>query len=378
MDNRIALGAIAAAITVLGVSPAAAGGFGRGNADIDILFEDGRFVTRDSVTYVDPNRTYDSKPGIPGMSPDLDGREFSEPYWVPSVAGKISFTDDFACAATYTVSNGGSSDNGGDIDRRGKLTEKFDTDEYGLTCAYFVPLERGRVAFIGGVFYEDFDYDLSAMTPVAPGVLTPIRVDLGDGDFGWRAGVAYEIPEIAFRTSLVYRSGTEFSADGDAALPQLGSVLPAGGWGELPQSVELRVQSGIAPGWLAFGSVKWTDWSVMDRLHLRFGPQDYYNDYYWRDGLTVSAGVGHAFNDQVSGFASVTWDRGVATGWDLYGDTLSLAVGASVKDSIGGELRLTAAAVRLSGEQEDAYGPLSASSKDTWGYALQAQYRIKF
>ncbi|MGG2475354.1 transporter, partial [Rhizobium sp. BR5] len=29
----------------------------------------------------------------------------------------------------------------------------------------------------------------------------------------------------------------------------------------MPDSIELKVQSGIAPDWLAFGSVKWTDWS---------------------------------------------------------------------------------------------------------------------
>ena len=377
LNKGIAFGVLAA-LVALDASSAVAGGFTRGAADIDILYEDGRFVTRDSMTFVDPNRTYDKKPGVPGLAPSLDGREFSDSYWVPSLAAKVGITDDLSCAATYTVSNGGSSDNRGVIDRRGKIKESFTTDEYGLTCAYRFELPKGRMYVIGGVFYEDFDYDLDARTFAAPGVLTPIKVGLGDGDFGWRAGLAYEIPEIAFRTSLVYRSGTSFSADGDARFDALGMTAPAGGWGDLPQSVELKVQSGIAENWLAFGSVKWTDWSVMDRLHLRFGPQDFYNDYYWRDGLTVSAGVAHSFNDKVSGFTSVTWDRGVATGWDLYGDTVSFAVGTTVKAPIGGEFRLTAAAVWLAPEQENAYGALNASTQSSWGYALQAQYKVKF
>lgn len=377
MNKGIAFGAFAALAT-LDVNSALAGGFNRGSADIDILFEDGRFVTRDSATYVNPNRTYDRKPGVPGLSPSLDGREFSDSYWVPSLAAKVSLTDELSCAATYTVSFGGSSDNGGLMDRRGKLKEEFTTDEYGLTCSYRFDMAKGRMYVIGGVFYEDFDYSLSARTFAAPGVLTPINVGLGDSDIGWRAGLAYDIPEIAFRTSLMYRSGTSYSADGDARFSALGVDAPAFGWGELPQSVEWKVQSGIAQDWLAFGSIKWTDWSVMDRLHLRFGPSDFYNDYYWRDGWTFTAGVGHKFNETVSGFTSVTYDRGVATGWDLYGDTVSLAIGASVKDPIGGELRLSAAAVWLAPEHETAYGPLNASTQSSWGYALQAQYKINF
>ncbi|MCZ7862817.1 outer membrane protein transport protein [Agrobacterium salinitolerans] len=377
MNRRIAFGA-AALIAAINVSTASAGGFSYGDADFYILLEDGRFVTRDSATFVDPNRKYDKKPGLPGLTPALDGKEFSDSYWVPSLAAKIGITDEVSCAATYNVSFGGASDNRGVMDSRGKLKESFTTDEYGLTCAYHMPAGPGRLSFIGGVFYSDFNYDLDAKTFVAPGVLSPIKVDLDDGDFGWRAGLAYDIPEIAFRTSLVYRSGTSYSADGDARFAALGMTAPAAGWGELPQSVELKVQSGIAEGWMAFGGVKWTDWSVMDRLHLRFGPADFYNEYHWRDGITVSGGIAHSFTDNISGFTSVTWDRGVSTGWDLYGDTVSFAVGANVKDKFGGELNFTAAAAWLAPEEETKYGPLSASSQSSWGYGLRAQYKLSF
>lgn len=367
----------AAAVTVLSTSSATAGGFSRGNADIDILFEDGRFVTRDSITFVNPNRKFDKKPGIPGLSPDLDGRVFSDSYWVPSLAGKIALTDALSCGGTYTVSSGAASDNGGVMDSRGKLSESFTTDEYGLTCAYFVPAGHGRVSFIGGAFYEDFNYKLLANTFVGP-ELTPLEAKIGDGDIGWRAGVAYEIPEIAFRTSLIYRSGTSFEASGTARFEAFGLKAPAYGWGQLPASVEMKLQSGIAPGWLAFGAVKWTDWSVMERLHLRFGAQDAYNEYHWRDGFTASAGVAHSFSESISGFTSVTWDRGVSTGWDLLGDTVAFAVGTNVQDSFGGELRLMAAAAWQAPVQETHYGPANASTQSSWGYGLQAQYKLKF
>jgi long-chain fatty acid transport protein len=377
---KTALGLVTVAVSfVIAAGSVHAGGFTRGGADIDIIYDDGTFETRDGATFVDPNRKYNKKPGVTGVTTQsLDGKEFSDSYWVPSLAAKYSFNDNLACVATYTVSNGAESDNGGINDRRGKIKEGFTTDEYALTCRVSTELGKGRISLLGGLFYEDFSYDLDAVTFVAPGVLSPLKVDLHDHDWGWRAGVAYEIPEYAFRTSLMYRSGTSAEATGDARLTNLGVDMGAQGFGELPQSLELKVQSGIAPDWLAFGSVKWTDWSVMDRLHLKFGPQDFYNDYYWRDGWTVSAGVGHKFNEHVSGFASLIWDRGVSTGWDLYGDTQAIAVGATVTDKIGGELRLTAAAVHLDSVSETNYGALNADTQSTWGYALQANYKLKF
>jgi long-chain fatty acid transport protein len=246
-----------------------------------------------------------------------------------------------------------------------------------MTCAAFFDAGPGRIAVIGGLFYEDFNYDLDAYT-TSPAGLTPLSVRLGDQDIGWRAGVAYEIPEIAFRSSLVYRSGTQYSATGDAELNDLGMTSDAYGWGRLPQSVELNLQSGIAPDWLAFGSVKWTDWSTMERLHLNFFGADSYNDYYWKDGWTVTGGVGHKFTDTFSGFASLTWDSGVSTGWDLLGDSFTLAAGVVAKDRFGGELQLTGAAIFNEAAEETKYGALNASTKDSVGYAVQAQYKIKF
>ena len=43
-------------------------------------------------------------------------------------------------------------------------------------------------------------------------------------DTGWRAGVAYEIPEIALRTQLMYRSGTTVDADGTIVTPFSGGA----------------------------------------------------------------------------------------------------------------------------------------------------------
>jgi long-chain fatty acid transport protein len=294
------------------------------------------------------------------------------------LAGKIQLTDNVDCLASYTISNAASSDNRGKVDSRGKLTEDFQTDEYALICSYGFQVGAGELSVLGGGYYEAFEYDLSAITFVAPGVTSPLAVKLKDQDIGWRAGLAYEIPEIAFRALLMYRSGASYSATGDANFSGVGVIAPATGKGELPQSLELKLQSGIAEDWLAFGSVKWVDWSVLERLDLQFGSTSSSNQYYWRDGWTVTAGVGHKFTDSVSAFTSLAWDRGVSTGWDLYGQTVTVAAGVSAKDKWGGDWRITAAAVRLFSEQETQNGALNASTQNTWGYGIQAQYKLTF
>jgi long-chain fatty acid transport protein len=370
---KIVLGTLAALLTLAAVPNAYAGGFERGTADTDILYENGEFDFRSGVTYVQPNRKFDNNP-VRG----LRGTEFSRGYYVPSVAMKANIIgDNLRCSATYVRAFSADSEYV-TMSNRGKLEEKFNADEYALTCGYFMPTGPGNLVLLGGAFIETFDYDFVGFTN-SPLGLTPLNFGLKDSDVGYRLGVGYEIPDIAFRTQLMYRSGTDHSPDGTAHLPVLGMTMPASGVGQLPQSVELKVQSGIAEDWLAFGSVKWTDWSTLKTLDVTIGASGFQNEYYWRDGWKLSAGVGHKFNDTWSGLASVTWDRGVSTGYDLMGDVYSVAAGVTRKDDWGGELRLTGAVIYNDAIEETKYAPgMNASAKATWGYGLNVQYRLSF
>ena len=75
----------------------------------------------------------------------------------------------------------------------------------------------------------------------------------------------------------------------------------------MPQRVELKVQSGVAPGWLAFGSIKWTDWSVLDSsttlIEAARWPAFSTTRLFFNDGWTVTGGVGHRFSESISGVA---------------------------------------------------------------------------
>ncbi len=387
-----ALGLIAACAFVGG---AQAGGFARGEADTDILYEDGTVAGRGGWVYVMPDRGYATIDGA-----DSSDGAYSENYGIPSFAAKFRATDNFSCAITYTQPFGAASsygDDAQDADRAadiaaGGLTaalggnavisSQFDTDELGGTCAVNFDAGKGQFYVLGGVFTQSFDYTEAK--------------DFGtlnlqdDSAFGYRFGAAYEIKEYALRAELMYRSQVDHDATGlftfaNATLAgnfglAVGDQVSSTGTGSLPQSLEFSLQSGIAPGWLAFGSIKWTDWSVLQTLNYNItNLGDQQKNFFWRDGWTITGGVGHQITEKVSGALSLTWDRGVGTGADIFSDTWTLGAGAQIKHGPG-VLRIGAAASYLtSGEQSTADGAdFNATADGDWAYALSANYRISF
>ncbi|MEM1378263.1 MAG: outer membrane protein transport protein, partial [Pseudomonadota bacterium] len=201
----------------------------------------------------------------------------------------------------------------------------------------------GQLSVIGGGFMQYLDFEQLVVGGL-------YNFSLSDLEPGFRVGAAYEIPEIALRAELMYRSAVNISATGTflqttaaaALVPNVAENQNATGDGTFPQSLELNLQTGVVPGWLVFGSVKWTDWSVFETLNYfgngASGPATL--DFFYRDGWTVSGGVGHQINEQLAVSASLTWDRGVGTGWDLAGaDVYTLAVGGSWKPNEKSEFR---------------------------------------
>lgn len=365
-------------------SVANAGGFSRGEADTDILFEDGTYVARGGVIYVSPHRKFDT---IAGAAATDD--RYSNDYWIPSFAAKFQMSENFGCAFTYTQPFGADADYGPQAQTASLLSggagashKDFITNEYGATCDVSAQAGKGRIHFLGGVFLQDFKYTANAY-----------RGDLKLEDnaaFGYRLGVAYDIPEYAMRAQLMYRSkvkhdADEGSFDWDPAIAPFG-LQDAFGSGTLPQSLKLSLQTGVAPGWLVYGSVKWTDWSVLQTLDYSVGnplapggytpQQDVYN---WKDGWTLQAGVAHKFNEQIAGTVNVTWDSGVGTGADIYSDTWTVAAGVSVKAGPG-ELRFGGAVSYLTeGSQSLADGAsYNATADGDWAYAVSGSYRITF
>ena len=364
------------------VCTAQAGGFSRGAADTDLLYEEGNFNLRAGATIVNPTRKLTK--ALAPLGGSLVGTSYTDTYVIPSAAVKVNLNDDLRCAGTLSQPYGGSTSYAVPFGTSAKVSEKFSVTETALSCGYKFDLSKGHVWLLGGVFLESFNYDLAAVGGA-------INVNLKSNEPGFRIGAAYTIPEIALRAELMYRSGTTHDALGTTTrvaptgtaldgLP-IGVAVPvASGNGNLPQSIEMKLQSGIAPGWIAFGGVKWTDWSVTETLDLTLAPGvNRQNLYYWRDGWTVSGGIGHAFTDKLSGAVSLTWDRGVGTGWDLSSDTYTLGSGVIYKDDLGGEMRFGGGLTYIASAAEDKYpGPLNTSVSSGWAWAVGGSYKAKW
>ncbi|WP_440982953.1 OmpP1/FadL family transporter [Shinella sumterensis] len=393
--KNFGLGAMTAA-TLLAATSAQAGGLERGGYNIDLLFDPSDYVIDSSVTYVNPqrklNNVRDTNPldGTNAGRPS-DGVRATEGYWVPRIGFKAGIGEAVDCMFDYSQPWGAHLNQGRNwVGANENIETKIKSNNYATTCSYSFDAGPGKFRIIGGAFYQElsgFQDRLAAEVPAFVGTGVGHLEMEGDG-WGWRAGVAYEIEEYALRTSLVYNSAVKLDdITGILDLRQIGqAVIPVYGSTSMPDSVELKFQTGVAPGWLVFGSVKWTDWSQLQSLPfcatatkgaVSCVTRDASNpvsgeltsiDLLYRDGWTISGGVGHKFNEQWSGAASLTWDRGVSTGIGTHTDTWTLGAGVSYTPTENIELRLSGALGLLTS------GSSRAIVKDGRAYGQRASY----
>jgi long-chain fatty acid transport protein len=351
--------------------PSFAGGLERGGYNIDQLFDTSQFSVQSGVIYVMPQRklkNVQDTDTTAGGGGNLNGRSHSadetENYAIPYVGIKAGY-ENVDCLFDYSEPFGAHTNPGANwAGANNNIETKITTHNYGATCSYKFDVGPGQLRLIGGAFYQEvegFKERLVSTIPAALGVGTGVgRLDLEDNGWGWRAGVAYEIPEYAMRASLVYNSRVKYdSLSGTVDLTQVplgaapfGVVTNVTGEAEAPDSLELKLQSGIAPDWLAFGSVKWTNWSILQSIALcptassgscTHSTQLTSLDLLYQDGWTVTGGVGHKFNDQWSGAVSLTWDRGTSHGYGAQTDSWTVGVGAAYNPTQNIEWRLAGA-----------------------------------
>jgi long-chain fatty acid transport protein len=363
------------AVAAIGIlqSPAIAGGLERSGYNIDLLFDTSRFAAEATGTYIMPQRKLkNAKDSIAGPGANLgtdlgykDSAHDSENYWSPRIGFKAGLTDSLDCMIDYSQPYGAHTNPGARwAGANDNIETKVESDNYALTCSYRFDAGPGQMRVIGGTNYLQMD-GFKERLLVAPELLSGLglsgsgvgRLDLKGDGWGWRAGVAYEIPEYAFRASLMYYSQVKLddvSGSVDlTALPSVlgtpglgivsgaGTVIPVSGSTAMPDALELKLQSGIAPDWLAFGSVKWTDWSQLQRIPFyNSGVEITSLDLGYRDGWTVSGGIGHKFNEQWSGAVSVTWDRGTSQDFGTQTDSWIFGAGVAYAPTKNVEIRL--------------------------------------
>ena len=337
-------------------------------------------------------------------------------YTVPRFSFKVGLTDDLACLATYSEPFGADANYGLNNAYSPSATEfSIDTRDYGLTCSYqFAGPELGigqsYFRVIGGVSYQELDgfqarqrfLDFAqAGQATVGGVTNPAGIgtfNVSGDSVGYRVGAAFEVPEIALRAQLVYNSAYHYDLKGFQDNTGFGAVIPGTQMvpistsTEIPQSVEFKLQSGIAPGTLASFGVKWQQWSKLDVIPISGGlspatgqPTNLSFDPRYRDGWTISGGVGRQFTDMVAGSLGMAWDRGTATVTGTQTDTWTFSAGVALTPNDNFEIRLGGALGVLTGGTSqippaggDAANNVTYSFGDDLISALSASVRATF
>ena len=375
-------------------SAAHAGGLERGGYNWELLFDPSQVATEAGIIYVMPDRKFknarDINPadglGSNGIGGGKTSGHETPNYEVPRFGAKLGITPDFDCLGSYAEPWGVHTNPGADwVGANQNIETKIDSKDYGLTCSYkFAVGEKSFIRAIGGVSYQEVEgfkerlvlgQVLQFPSAVAAGFDGTGVLDLKGDGWGWRVGASYEMPDYALRASSIYNAEvdlgriagtidvTEIPARfANPLLPFAGRVIDVFGTATMPQSAEFKLQTGIAKDWLAFGTVKWVDWSVLQVVGFcsvtvtNCTAANYATslDLMFRDGWTISGGVGHKFNEQWSGQVQLSWDRGTSTGLTTQTDTWLLSTGVSYTPNDKFEVRAGGAVGMLtSGE----YGP---------------------
>ena len=271
---------------------AVAGGVERGPNSVAILFEEGNYAEV-TLGYGSPDV---SGTAFGGASGNMLGS-----YLTYSLGIKQSLSDklDFAIIMNEPI--------GADVDYAAGTGYALAGTTANLQAAAITGLLRykmpSNISVYGGLRAEQAKGDV---TIIAPLVWIPFYNLSTDRQMAWGylVGAAWEKPEIAARVALTYVSPITHT------LQSVENGNPTGSFEtEVPQSLNLEFETGIAADTLLFGSVRWQDWSAFDISPAAYtflvgSPLVSYQS----DRISYSLGIGRKFSD--------TWSGAVTLGYE--------------------------------------------------------------
>lgn len=309
---KLAHCAVVAACSLAMANTAVAGGLERTIQSVAPLFEDGRYLEF-SAAYVTPELEGDDgliPPTFGGPAPITGSTgDLLSNYATFGAAYKSDITDRISYAVIFSQPLGANTEY-----PEGTSPNPLDTKSiYGGSSATLTSYNlTGLLAYdatpnftlYGGPALQSIEAD------AALSFLSDYTVDADRAfGFGFVAGAAYQIPDIALRVALTYRSRIEHNFDTDESSNALGQNQTETDI-ETPQSLTLDFQTGIAEDTLLFGQIHWVDWSEFE-----IAPPNYLTltngrplVAYEEDWVTYTLGVGRRFNDTWSGALSLTYE----------------------------------------------------------------------
>lgn len=310
---------IAVAALCCSASTAIAGGFERSGLPLGFMFEKGSYV---ELSYGHVTPKIDGAAGG-GLAPSGN---MAESYSTAGLAFKTDLNDKLSLGFTVDPSFGA------DVNypNPSPASAPFAYPIRGTNAE----LNGDTIALIGRYKLTDQISVLAGLRSVGIGgnvevwsggtLLYPASYDT-DRDIGYLVGAAYEKPEIALRVALTYASETKHDLATSVAGTPVGSETV-----ELPKSLTLDAQSGIAANTLLFGSIRWVDWTSTRLNSIGYpAPPLVGHD---NDTITYTLGLGRKFNDNWSGAVSIGYEDakgGIAPNLAPTDGNISLGVGGT-------------------------------------------------
>ncbi|OTG69968.1 transporter [Acinetobacter sp. ANC 4169] len=303
-------------LSLVPASAAFAGGLDRSGQSISAFLQPGNYAEA-GFTVIDP--TVEGK--------DIAGNKVSDmgdDYTSPSAAIKVQATNKvslgllydqpYGADATYAVENSVFAEKS--VNQGTHVEVK--TNNITALVGY-QPNENWN--FYAGPVYQTVKGQVSLRGAAygGPTMLGGYDVNFKEDEaFGWIAGAAYSIPEIALKAAVTYRSEIKHELDTSETFG-FGTVIRPQSHTEVvtPQSVNLDLQSGIAKDTLAFANLRWVHWDqfavkptnlALATAAAKGKAQNLidYSDDQW----SITTGVSRKFNAKWAGSASVGYDSG--------------------------------------------------------------------
>ncbi|WP_168382555.1 OmpP1/FadL family transporter [Acinetobacter indicus] len=312
--------------SILPVSSVFAGGLDRSGQSISAFLQPGNYAEA-GISILDP-KVRSSKLAVDDMAED---------YYFPSAAIKVQATDQISLGLLYDQPYGADSlyPNGNPVFSANGEATKVEVETHNLTALIgYQPTENWN--FYAGPVYQTVQGTVSLRGLAYGGASKLGSYDINlkeDEAYGWLAGFAYQIPEIALKTAVTYRSEIKHELDTTETFG-FGAIQRPNALTEVvtPQSVNIDLQSGIAKNTLAFANIRWVHWDqfAVTPTFLKTASGNNLIDYS-DDQWSANIGVGHKFSEQWSGTAAVGYDSGAGNPVTTLGPTegyWSLGLGA--------------------------------------------------
>ncbi len=320
---------LATAIFGTASGAAVAGGLDRTGQPIDLLFEDGNYAefgfahTSPTLSGVGTgnvvpwpfNPSGQIAPGsrYTGTSDDFNNITLGVKIdFTDQLSGALEFSQPFGSDINYegdsdTTELGGTSAIADSDTLTAMLRYKF-TENWSVHGGVRVDRASGDIT-LSGLAYGIPQAFVPPGAPAFAGGFNGYSVELEERtDVGWLAGFAYEIPDIALRVAVTYNSA--ITHDFDTTERYLGNEIGTSSTEvELPQSVNIDFQTGIAEDTLLFGSFRWAEWSEFKIDPKLFTQAAGGGLVSLQDSRTWTLGVGRRFTDEFAARASFSWEE---------------------------------------------------------------------